>query len=313
MVKLEGLHVVTGAFGYTGRWITHHLLERGAEVRTLTNSIGRADPFDGKVEVHRYDFDDRKKLVESLKGASVIYNTYWVRYTVEGQGFAHALAVKNSKKLFLAAKEAGVEKIVHISVANPHKAPDWAYFRGKIIVEEFLKKTGVPYSIIRPTLLYGRPQDVLVNNITWLLRRFPLFGMFGDGKYPVQPIYVDDVAKIAIDQGQLTENTLVDATGPDTFEYKEFLDILSNAMQIRNIYIPIPDWLTLMVGQFMGLFLQDIVITEAEIRGLKQGLMASSEEPLGTTSFEVWAKENGNNLGRKYRNDIKTRKYVKLE
>ena len=311
MVKLEGLHVVTEAFGYTGRWIAHHLLERGAEVRTLTNSIGRDDPFDGKVKVHRYDFDDRKKLVESLKGTSVLYNTYWVRYTVEGQGFAHALAVKNSKKLFLAAKEAGVGKIVHISVANPHKAPDWAYFRGKIIVEEFLKKTGVPYSIIRPTLLYGRPQDVLVNNITWLLRRFPLFGMFGDGKYPVQPIYVDDVAKIAIDQGQLTENTLVDATGPDTFEYKEFLDILSNAMQIRNIYIPIPDWLTLMVGQFMGLFLQDIVITEAEIRGLKQGLMASSEEPLGTTSFEAWAKENGNDLGRKYRNDIKTSKYVK--
>ena len=91
MVKLEGLHVVTGAFGYTGRWIAHNLLERGAEVRTLTNSIGRDDPFDGRVEVHRYDFDDRKKLVESLKGASVLYNTYWVRYTVEGQGFAHAL------------------------------------------------------------------------------------------------------------------------------------------------------------------------------------------------------------------------------
>ena len=241
MVKLEGLHVVTGAFGYTGRWIAHNLLERGAEVRTLTNSIGRDDPFDGSVEVHRYDFDDRKKLVESLKGVSVLYNTYWVRYTVEGQGFAHALAVKNSKKLFLAAKEAGVGKIVHISVANPQKAPDWAYFRGKIIVEDFLKKTGVPHSIVRPTLLYGRPQDVLVNNITWMLRRFPLFGMFGDGKYPVQPIYVDDVAKIAVDQGQLVENTLVDATGPDTFEYREFLDILSKAMGRRNIYIPIPD------------------------------------------------------------------------
>tara|TARA_B110000438_G_scaffold211011_1_gene203063 strand:- start:33 stop:440 length:408 start_codon:yes stop_codon:yes gene_type:complete len=135
--------------------------------------------------------------------------------------------------------------------------------------------------------------------------------MFGDGKYPVQPIYVDDVAKIAIDQGQLTENALVDATGPDIFEYKEFLDILSKGMGRKNIYIPIPDWLTLMVGQFMGLLLQDIVITEAEIRGLKQGLMASSEEPLGTTSFEEWAKGNGENLGRHYRNDIKTRKYVK--
>ena len=108
MVKLEGLHVVTGAFGYTGRWIAHLLLERGAEVRTLTNSIGRDDPFDGKVEVHRYDFDDRKKLVESLKGTSVLYNTYWVRYTVEGQGFAHALAVMNSKKLFLAAIQVAI-------------------------------------------------------------------------------------------------------------------------------------------------------------------------------------------------------------
>jgi uncharacterized protein YbjT (DUF2867 family) len=311
MVKLEGLHVVTGAFGYTGRWIAHHLLERGAEVRTLTNSIGRDDPFGGKVEVHRYDFNDRKRLVESLKGVSVLYNTYWVRYTVLGEGFAHALAIKNSKKLFLAAKEAGVGKIVHVSVANPHKAPDWAYFRGKVIVEEFLKKTGVPYSIVRPTLLYGHRQDVLVNNIAWLLRHLPFFGMFGDGKYPVQPIYADDVANICIGQGQLSEDMVVDAAGPDTFEYREFLQILSEGMGCRNILIPIPDWLTLMVGQFIGLLLQDIVITEAEIRGLRQGLAASSEEPLGTTSFRDWAKENGENLGRHYRNDIKTRKYVK--
>ena len=234
-----------------------------------------------------------------------------MRYTVSGQGFAHTLAVKNSKKLFLAAKEAGVGKIVHVSVANPDKAPDWAYFRGKVIVEEFLKKTGVSHSIVRPTLLYGHQQDVLVNNIAWLLRHLPFFGMFGDGKYPVQPIYADDVANICIDQGQLSENTVVDAAGPDTFEYREFLDILSKGMGRRNILIPIPDWLTLMVGQLMGLLLQDIVITEAEIRGLRQGLAASSEEPLGTTSFRDWAEENGDDLGRIYRNDIKIRKYVK--
>ena len=312
MGRVEGLHVVTGAFGYTGRWIAHHLVEQGAEVRTLTNSVGRDDPFDGKVEVHRYDFDNHEKLVDSLRGTAVLYNTYWVRYTVSGQGFGHALAVKNSKKLFLAAKEAGVGKIVHLSVANPTKAPDWAYFRGKVIVEIFLKKTGLSYSIVRPTVLYGHRQDVLVNNIAWMLRRFPLFGMFGDGKYPVQPIYADDVANICIDQGQLSENTVVDAAGPETFEYREFLQILSEAMGRRTVLIPIPDLLTLMLGQFLGLFLQDIVITEAEIRGLRQGLTASSEEPLGTTSFREWAEENGANLGRKYRNDIKTRRYAKV-
>ena len=312
MGRVEGLHVVTGAFGYTGRWIAHHLVGQGAEVRTLTNSVGRDDPFNGKVEVHRCDFDNHEKLVDSLRGTAVLYNTYWVRYTVSGQGFGHALAVKNSKKLFLAAKEAGVGKIVHLSVANPTKAPDWAYFRGKVIVENFLKKTGLSYSIVRPTVLYGHRQDVLVNNIAWMLRRFPLFGMFGDGKYPVQPIYADDVANICIDQGQLSENTVVDAAGPETFEYREFLQILSEAMGRRTVLIPIPDLLTLMLGQFLGLFLQDIVITEAEIRGLRQGLTASSEEPLGTTSFREWAEENGANLGRKYRNDIKTRRYAKV-
>ena len=312
MGRVEGLHVVTGAFGYTGRWIAHHLVEQGAEVRTLTNSVGRDNPFDGKVEVHRYDFDNHEKLVDSLRGTAVLYKTYWVRDTVSGQGFGHALAVKNSKKLFLAAKEARVGKIVHLSVANPTKAPDWAYFRGKVIVENFLKKTGLSYSIVRPTVLYGHRQDVLVNNIAWMLRRFPLFGMFGDGKYPVQPIYADDVANICINQGQLSENTVVDAAGPETFEYREFLQILSEAMGRRTVLIPIPDLLTLMVGQLMGLFLQDIVITEAEIRGLRQGLTASSEEPLGTTSFREWAEENGANLGRKYRNDIKTRRYAKI-
>ena len=81
MVKLEGLHTVTGAFGYTGRWIAHHLLKRGAKVRTLTNSIGRDDPFDGKVEVHRYDFDDSSTILlypcsfRAIKGISPIVSS----------------------------------------------------------------------------------------------------------------------------------------------------------------------------------------------------------------------------------------------
>ena len=70
VADIDDLHVVTGAFGYTGRWIAHHVLEQGVSVRTLTNSIGRDDPFGGKVEVHRYDFDDRKSSVESLSEAS---------------------------------------------------------------------------------------------------------------------------------------------------------------------------------------------------------------------------------------------------
>ena len=89
------MHVVTGAFGYTGRWIAHHLLEKGVQVRTLTNAVGRDDPFDGRVEVHPLDFDDHAALVESLRGAEVLYNTYWVRYNHRRRNFEHGIAVEN--------------------------------------------------------------------------------------------------------------------------------------------------------------------------------------------------------------------------
>lgn len=66
------LHVVTGAFGYSGRWIAKRLLDEGVRVRTLTNAVGRDDPFDGAVEVHAIDFEDHHALVDSLRGATEI-------------------------------------------------------------------------------------------------------------------------------------------------------------------------------------------------------------------------------------------------
>ena len=168
------LHVVTGAFGYTGRWIAHHLLEKGVQVRTLTNAVGRDDPFDGRVEVHPLDFDDHAALVESLRGAEVLYNTYWVRYNHRRRNFEHGIAVENSKRLFKAAVEAGVERIVHFSVAHPHKAPDWTYFCGKVEVEKHLNDSEYCFAILRPTVLFGGHRNVLINNIAWMLRKLVL-------------------------------------------------------------------------------------------------------------------------------------------
>ena len=213
----EELHVVTGAFGYTGRWIAHQLLDEGKKVRTLTNAIGRDDPFDGRVEVHPLDFQDRGALVESLRGADVLYNTYWVRYTPHSKQFAHEIATENFRLIFEAAKEAGVRRVVHFSVAHPEQAPEWSYFRGKVISEKMLKDCGISYAIVRPTVLFGGGRNVLVNNIAWMLRYIPVFGMFGWGNYPIQPVHVRDVARIAIDLGARDDDITRDASGPETF------------------------------------------------------------------------------------------------
>jgi len=305
----DGLHVVTGAFGYSGRWIAKELLSRGRTVRTLTNAVGRDDPFNGKIEVHSLDFDNHESLVNSLKGADVLYNTYWVRYTDPDGNYAHDLAVENIRKLFRAAESARVRRVVHFSVAHPRKAPDWTYFRGKVEVEEILKASELSYAILRPTVFFGGERDVLINNMAWLIRRFPIFGVFGMGRYHIQPIHISDVARVSADQGENIGDIIMDVAGPEKYEYREYVKLIARSMGLRRVVIPVPPISAWLVGQFVGLLMRDRVITRAEIKGLMRGLMATDEKPVGEVRFSEWISKNGQQLGMAYQNDLKERKY----
>ena len=174
------LHVVTGAFGYSGKYIATRLLQTGRRVRTLTNSPHRANPFGNAVEALPYHFDDGAKLAESLLGAAVLYNTYWVRFN--HRDFSHADAVENTLRLFAAAQAAGVGRVVHVSITNPSETSPLEYFRGKARLERALIESGLSHAILRPAILFGQ-EDILINNIAWGLRRFPVFSVFGDGQY----------------------------------------------------------------------------------------------------------------------------------
>ena len=306
----EPVHVVTGAFGYSGRWIAKELLSRGKRVRTLTNAKGRDDPFQGRVEVLPIDFSNHKSLVSSLKDADVLYNTYWVRYKDRKGGYAHEVAVENIRRLFLAAEEAGVKRVVHFSVAHPHKAPDWSYFRGKVQVEKILTESNLSYAILRPTVFFGGERDVLINNMSWLIRKFPVFGIFGIGNYPIQPIHIEDVARVAVDQGEIVENSVLDVAGPETFTYKEYVTLIAKSIGVRRLIIPLPPIIGWSFGKVVGVILQDRVITRAEIKGLMSGLMATDARPLGRIKFSEWVAVNGDGLGLNYHNDLKQRKYT---
>ena len=305
----EPVHVVTGAFGYSGRWIARELLSRGNKVRTLTNALGRDDPFDGRVEVLPLDFTDHESLVESLRGAEVLYNTYWVRYKNRKDGYAHEIAVENIRKLFSAAKEAGVTRIVHFSVAHPDKAPDWSYFVGKVEAEKILTESSMSYAILRPTVFFGGKRDVLINNMAWLIRKFPVFGVFGFGRYPIQPIHIEDVARVAVDQGESMEDVVLDVAGPEIFTYREYVTLISRSIGKRRLIVPVPPIFGWIVGKLVGVVMSDRVITRAEIKGLMRGLMATDAEPVGKIKFSEWVATNGASLGVKYQNDLKERKY----
>ncbi len=286
--------VVTGAFSYTGRAIAARLAAEGREVRTLSRSGPR--PGDAAIPVAPLQFDDRTALRESLRGAETLYNTYWIRFPYGGMTFERAVA--NSRALFRAAAEAGVRRIVHISVSSASETSPYPYFRGKAAVERDLAEVGLPYAIVRPTLVFGR-HDILVNNIAWILRRFPVFLVPGRGDYRVQPVAVEDVARIAVE----AEGT-VDAAGPETLTFLELVRELARAVASRARIVRSGVGLALGMTRVAGLPLRDIVLTHDELGGLMDSLLVSRDAPTGTVGFGEWLSENGETLGRSYVSEL---------
>ncbi|MBZ5641043.1 MAG: NAD(P)H-binding protein [Acidobacteriia bacterium] len=296
---------VTGAFGYSGKYITARLLAAGARVRTLTNSPRRDNPFAESVEVHPYNFDDPEALVRSLEGARVLVNTYWVRF--DHADFTHAQAVRNTLRLFEAASRAQVSRIVHVSITHPSARSPLPYFRGKAELEEALRASGMSYAILRPAVLFGE-EDILINNIAWMLRRFPIFGVFGDGHYKLQPIFVDDLAQLAVDSAMLSGDTVVDAIGPETFTYRELVGLIGDAIGRRRPVISIPPGLGVAVARLLGALVGDVVVTREEVAGLMQNLLVTDSPPAGRTALCRWAFEHRDTLGRRYSSELARRR-----
>ncbi len=299
------LHVVTGAFGYSGKYIAARLLQAGHRVRTLTNSLNRPSPFGDRVEARPLEFADKAKLVDALRGAAVFYNTYWVRFNYGG--FSHSVAVENTLKLFAACKEAGVGRVVHVSITNPSESWPLEYFRGKARLERALIESGLSYAILRPTVLFGK-EDILINNIAWCLRRFPVFGVFGDGQYRLQPIYVDDLAGLAVEQGRQGTNTVIDAIGPEIFTYRELVRTIGTIIGKPRPIVSLPPWLGYVSGWVIVKFTGDVMITREEIRGLMQGLLYTESLPAGTTRLTDWARANADTLGKHYASELARRR-----
>ena len=298
------LHAVTGAFGYSGKYIARRLLDRGCDVLTLTNSPDRPHPFGQAVRAVPFHFDQPQRLVESLRGVAVLYNTYWVRFNYRQIRFADT--VRNTRVLFDAARQAGVRRIVHVSITNPSADSPLEYFRGKALLEQALKESGVSYAILRPAVLFGK-EDILINNIAWVLRRFPVFGVFGRGDYRLQPIYVDDLAALAVEQGALDENHLVNAIGPETFTYRELAEQLGQIIGRPRRVVSVPPWLGYAVGSALGWLVGDVLITREEIRGLMAGLLYVDAPPAGTTRLTDWARSHAGELGRHYASELARR------
>ncbi|MEP7136434.1 MAG: NAD(P)H-binding protein [Chloroflexota bacterium] len=291
---------VTGAFSYSGKYIAERLIARGEEVITLTGHPNRPDPFNKQVKAYPLDFDEAS-MTKSLQGVDVLVNTYWVRFD-KGDN-TQPRAVENTRKLVNAAKAAGVKRIVHISIANPSAESHLPYYWGKAANEKAVIESGMAYAILRPTVLVGT-EDILINNIAYLMRRFPVFFIPGDGSYGIQPVFVEDLADLAVEGVYSQENYIIDAVGPDSYTFKEFVKLIGERVGVQRPLISVPPRLALFAAQFLSLFVGDVILTPEEVDGLMGNLLVSKEPARAKTAFKDWLNSNRETVGVKYASEL---------
>jgi len=292
---LAELDAVTGAFSFTGQAIAELLLARGRRVRTLSRSPG---PAGSPVEFAPLQFADEPALTESLRGAETLYNTYWIRFPRGESTFERA--VENTRTLLRCAGEAGVRRFVHVSVSNPSRDSPLPYFRGKAEVEDAVRDSPLEHAIVRPTLVFG-PNDILVNNIAWVMRRFPVFIVPGDGSYRVQPVSVDDVAKLCVDAGPGAE---LDAAGPETYSFDDFVRLIRRGVAGRARIVHAPAPVALGLARIVGAARRDVMLTREETLGLMASLLVTHAPPTAQESFRAWLDASADQLGRRYVSEL---------
>jgi uncharacterized protein YbjT (DUF2867 family) len=294
------VHAVTGALGYSGRHVAERLLARGARVRTLTGHPDRSDPFGGKVEIARLAFDDLAALRRALADVSVLVNTYWIRFERGETTFARAVA--NSLALVAAARDAGVERLVHVSITNPDERSPLPYFAGKARVERAIRESGLSHAILRPAVFFGG-RDVLVNNVAWLLRRLPVFGL-APGEYELRPIHVRDMADLVVEEAGRRESVTRDAVGPESLTFEELVRAVRAAVGSRALVVRVPPSLLLLASRLVGRVVGDVPLTRDEVAGLTAGLLESRAPSTGTTRFSGWLREHGRTLGVEWASEL---------
>ena len=298
---MQEIAMVTGAFSFTGKYLTRRLLAMDQQVRTLTGHPDNLNPFGEQVTVFPYNFDHFDALVESLQGVSTFYISYWVRFAYRAMTFERAVA--HTKILFRAAKEAGVRRVVYISISNPSEDSPLPYFHGKAELERALRESGLSYAILRPTVIFG-PEGILINNIAWLVRRFPIFAVMGEGDYRLQPVYVEDLADLMVKAAQSPEHLVMDAVGPETYRFDELVRLIADALHRHIKIIHLSPGVMYSISRLMSLALGDVILTRDEISGLMANLLISDQAPTAHTHLSEWLQVHADEVGKHYASEL---------
>ena len=192
---------------------------------------------------------------------------------------------------------------MHVSTIHADPASDFPYFRAKGKAEVLVRESGLSYALLRPTTLFGL-ESILFNNIAWMLRKFPVFAVPGSGSYRIQPVFVDDVAEMAVTQGHRDEPAELTAAGAEIFTFDELLTLLARETGSSARLLHVRPKRALQLTRMLGGVVDDVLLTRDEIDGLTRNLLVSEEPATGHTLLSEWLHRHGSSLGVRYYSEL---------
>ncbi|QFI68907.1 complex I NDUFA9 subunit family protein [Sinorhizobium alkalisoli] len=238
------IFTVFGGTGFLGRRIVRHLRSGGCSVRIATRHpdkgkklFGSDDPQLQSIEA---DIHHERSIADALGGAHGVLNAVSL-YVERGRQTFHSVHVEAAQRVAAQARRAGVERLVHVSGIGADAASSSRYIRKRGEGELAVRAAFADAILIRPAVMFG-PDDAFLTNILKLLRRLPVYPIFGRGLTKLQPAYADDVAEAItrVLQGAKPHTITYECGGPRVYSYAQFLKAVAHEAGLRPILLPVP-------------------------------------------------------------------------
>jgi uncharacterized protein YbjT (DUF2867 family) len=247
--------LLTGATGFVGRALVLRLVAEGHAVRCLVRPSRRTPrlPKGVPLQVAVASLEDERGLRSALVGVETVIHVAGA----EWQAGALAAEAASTRRLVSAAHEAGVGRVLYLSHLGADRASAYLVLKAKGIAEEFVRQSGVPYTIVRSALLYGA-EDMFVNHLARLLRLAPgFFFLPGGGEVTLQPLWVEDLA-VCLERcvGEVgVVNQTIALGGPEYLTFNKMMQVLMETIRVKRLLVPVqPAWLRLAARLFDGLW-----------------------------------------------------------
>ncbi len=240
--------LVTGATGYIGRHLVSRLVDQGERPRCLVRNLSRAANIlpagAGKVEFVKGDTTSPASLETAVQGIDTIVHTAFITADHKQSTGNHyeETNVQGTANLVKAAKNAGVKRIIELSGLGTKPDKPGSYMQGRYLAEQMLKESGLDWTIIEPSVLFGKGAP-FIKGLTDLIRTSPVVPLIGGGKVMFQPIYVEDVVTVIIkvlQDPERTRNKTYIIGGPAYYSFTQVIDLLLQAMHKQRIKVPAP-------------------------------------------------------------------------